>query len=164
METRWGQPSSRSGVSNTSLHRPSPESHRSEGVVITVHVHVMYTVYIWACTVLQSYHGGAKKAPHCSMPSILSLLTRLLLPSVDVLAVDVLEAVASEVPMVIGGGVSCLLLRLVGLLRRLLAVPEYPGLRRACWLEGEWVCLNVVVSSDLRVLRAAAAETLKKVQ
>ena len=66
------------------------------------------------------------------MPSILSLLTRLLLPSVDVLAVDVLEAVASEVPMVIGGGVSCLLLRLVGLLRRLLAVPEYPGLRRAC--------------------------------
>ena len=66
------------------------------------------------------------------MPSILSLLTRLLLPSVDVLAVDVLEAVASEVPMVIGGGVSCLLLRLVSLLRRLLAVPEYPGLRRAC--------------------------------
>ena len=66
------------------------------------------------------------------MPSILSLLTRLLLPSVDVLAVDVLEAVASEVPMVIGGGVSCLLLRLVSLLRGLLAVPEYPGLRRAC--------------------------------
>ena len=66
------------------------------------------------------------------MPSILSLLTRLLLPSVDVLAVDVLEAVASEVPMVIGGGVSCLLLRLVGLLRRLLAVPEYPSLRWSC--------------------------------
>ena len=66
------------------------------------------------------------------MPSILSLLTRLLLPSVDVLAVDVLEAVASEVPMVIGGGVSCLLLRLISLLRGLLAVPEYPGLRWAC--------------------------------
>ena len=57
----------------------------------------------------------------------------LLLPGVDVLAVDVLEAVASEVPMVIGGRVSSLLLRCVGLLllRSLLAVPEYPGLRRA---------------------------------
>ena len=66
------------------------------------------------------------------MPSILSLALRLLLPGVDVLPVDVLEAVAGEVPMVIGGWVSSLLLRLVGLLRRLLAVSEYPGLRWAC--------------------------------
>ena len=61
-------------------------------------------------------------------------LTRLLLPGVDVLPVDVLEAVAGEVPVVVGGGVGSLLLRLVSLLRSLLllAVPEYPGLRRAC--------------------------------
>ena len=65
---------------------------------------------------------------------VLSLLLTLglLLPGVDVLPVDVLEAVAGKVPMVIGGWVSSLLLRLVGLLRsRLLAVPEYPGLRGA---------------------------------
>ena len=66
------------------------------------------------------------------MPSILSLALRLLLPGVDVLPVDVLEAVAGEVPVVVGGGVGSLLLRLVGLLGRLLAVPEYPGLRWAC--------------------------------
>ena len=67
------------------------------------------------------------------MPSILTLALRLLLPGVDVLPVDVLEAVAGKVPVVVGGGVGSLLLRLVGLLRsRLLAVPEYPGLRWAC--------------------------------
>ena len=66
------------------------------------------------------------------MPSILSLPLRLLLPGVDILPVDVLEAVAGKVPVVVGGGVGSLLLRLVGLLRRLLAVSEYPGLRWAC--------------------------------
>ena len=68
------------------------------------------------------------------MPSILSLALRLLLPGVDVLPVDVLEAVAGEVPVVVGGRVGSLLLRLIGLLRclLLLAVPEYPGLRWAC--------------------------------
>ena len=72
------------------------------------------------------------------MPPILGLWPFLLLPGVDVLSVDVLEAVASEVPMVIGCWVGGLLLRLIGLLRlrlRLLAVPENPGLRRSGRLE-----------------------------
>ena len=48
------------------------------------------------------------------MPSILSLALRLLLPGVDVLPVDVLEAVAGEVPLAVGGllAVRCLVLRL----------------------------------------------------
>ena len=84
---------------------------------------------------MQSYHGGAKKGSTLlnAFHPLLQTLLGLLLPGVDVLPIDVLEAVASEVPMVIGGRVSSLLLRCVGLLllRSLLAVPEYPGLRRA---------------------------------
>ena len=96
------------------------------------------------------------------MPPIPGLWPFLLLPSVDVLSVDVLEAVASEVPMVVGGWIGGLLLGLVGLLRSLLAVSEDPGLRGARGLEGERVCLDVVVAPDLRVLGAASAESFKR--
>ena len=96
------------------------------------------------------------------MPPILGLWPFLLLPSVDVLSVDVLEAVASEVPMIVGGWIGGLLLGLVGLLRSLLAVSEDPGLRGARGLERERVCLDVVVAPDLRVLGAASAESFKR--
>ena len=96
------------------------------------------------------------------MPPILGLWPFLLLPGVDVLSVDVLEAVASEVPMIVGGWIGGLLLGLVGLLRSLLAVSEDPGLRGARGLERERVCLDVVVAPDLRVLGAASAESFKR--